>query len=119
MSNRNRNAGHQLEREVAKDLRDIGWENTKTCRYVSRILDDAGVDICLASPFNIQCKNSVKLQKYDEIISRIKDMEGIPVLLHRKTVKKKSKFYKDDDYVILRKEDFFEMIEKLKEIGFY
>ena len=50
----NRKKGHDLERQVSKDLREL-FPFTKTSRNSSKLLDDTGIDIVFV-PFKIQCK---------------------------------------------------------------
>lgn len=50
----NRTRGHNLERQVARDLKFL-YPFVKTSRASSKLLDDCGVDINFV-PFLIQCK---------------------------------------------------------------
>ena len=50
----NRTRGHNLERQVARDLKSF-FPYIKTARASSKLLDDCGVDIN-GVPFLIQCK---------------------------------------------------------------
>lgn len=52
--NNNRNRGHGLERQVARDL-SILFPFCKTARASSKLMDDSGIDITFV-PFLIQCK---------------------------------------------------------------
>ena len=54
MSNRNRTAGHDWEREVIKDLKDIGYSEAVSSRQASRETDNAGIDICKTDNLAIQ-----------------------------------------------------------------
>jgi hypothetical protein len=51
-----RRKGHDFERAVAQNMREIGFEHCVTSRAESKNMDDAGVDLCNL-PLNIQCKN--------------------------------------------------------------
>lgn len=55
LGRKNRNSGHVLERRVAKQFREIGYEFAKTSRQASRLLDDSKVDIAFV-PYLVQCK---------------------------------------------------------------
>lgn len=55
MSKNNRKKGHDLERQVARDLKYL-FPYVKTSRASSKLLDDCGIDIAFA-PFLIQCKS--------------------------------------------------------------
>lgn len=52
---RARRKGHNYERAIVKFFKDLGFEQAKTSRLGSRLLDAAKVDIC-DIPFNVQCK---------------------------------------------------------------
>jgi Holliday junction resolvase len=52
---RARRKGHNYERNIVKFFKDLGFEQAKTSRLGSRLLDAAKVDIC-DIPFNVQCK---------------------------------------------------------------
>lgn len=48
---RSRNKGHNLERRIARDLREVvGYKQAATSRAVSKLLDDCGVDIAVLGP---------------------------------------------------------------------
>lgn len=52
-----RTKGHNLERLIAKMLREeAGYEFAKTARYASKLLDDCNIDIA-GVPFLIQTKS--------------------------------------------------------------
>ena len=50
-----RRIGHNYERKIAKELRDLGFSRASTSRATSRIMDDAKIDINGVT-YNIQCK---------------------------------------------------------------
>ncbi len=52
--NTNRKKGHDLERQVARDLK-ILFPFTKTSRAASRLADDCCIDL-VYTPFLVQCK---------------------------------------------------------------
>ena len=85
MSNRNRTAGHNWEREVIKDLKKIGYAKAVSSRYESKRADDAGIDIVGTDPFNIQCKNETKRPDYHKLITEMPD--GINIVCHKYTKK--------------------------------
>ena len=75
MANTNRTKGNNLERKVAKDLREIGFSFCKTSRQASRLLDDCQVDLAFV-PFNIQCKNGYE-NSWPRAARIFTDMEGL------------------------------------------
>ena len=94
MSN-NRKRGHDLERQVARDLTPF-FKFVKTSRASSRLLDDCGIDLS-GVPFLIQCKagyerNRPKFEdEYRNIKTNIKRnfpetsvIHGMPIILIHK-----------------------------------
>jgi hypothetical protein len=50
-----RRIGHNYERKIVKELRDLGFTKATTTRASSRVMDDAKIDINGVT-YNIQCK---------------------------------------------------------------
>lgn len=74
LGKRNRTAGFNLERRIAKKFRDSGFEFAKTSRQASRLLDDSKVDIAFV-PFLPQCKKGyARGLNYSEIIKEMKEL---------------------------------------------
>lgn len=73
MSNAARRKGHDFERTVAKQLREV-FPLAATSRYESKALDEAEVDIANV-PIYIQCKAGYEKSrpKYDLILDRMKE----------------------------------------------
>jgi len=69
----NRTRGHGLERQVARDLKNL-FPFTKTTRASSKLLDDCGIDIN-GTPLLIQCKLGYdrRRPKYEEEFQNIRD----------------------------------------------
>lgn len=107
----NRTKGHNFERALAQEFRDLGYVDCRTSRQDSRLLDDSKVDLSRI-PFNIQAKNVKAGINYAKLM---RDMEeGISknmperscfpfVIIHKK---------EKDQLVIMRKKDFYEYIKK-------
>jgi hypothetical protein len=111
---RNRNAGHNYERKLAKEFRDVlGEEKCKTSRQASRLLDSCKVD--LDSDFvNVQAKNVASNINYKELSKEIKTAlsNDLPNRLALPTVifhKKQSV-----ELVVMEKEDFYKIIKVYK-----
>lgn len=70
--NNNRTRGHNLERQVVRDLTSF-FKFAKTSRASSKLLDDSGIDISFV-PFLIQCKCGYERNrpKYEEEYKNIK-----------------------------------------------
>ena len=110
MSNRNRTAGHNWEREVIKDLKKLGFENAASSRYESKKADDAGIDIVGTGPFNFQCKNESKRPDYHKLISEMPS--GINMVLHKYTKKtEKGKFVCQGKYAVIDYETFLTLLD--------
>lgn len=116
----NRTAGHNYERLIVRELQKLGFD-VVTARAESRNMDNKGVDIfspfdCSPEknfPFYIQCKNYKDNPKYDVLLTDSNLPEGKPTLVfHRKSKKAKSKFVTQGDFVIIKKEDFYNLITK-------
>jgi len=110
--NRNRNQGHQYERDIMKELRELGYDVVST-RSESRTLDNAGVDIIGNIPCYIQCKNLVTNASYHLLLSSDKLPKDKPtVIMHKKTKKANTRFIAQGEYVIMTKEYFYKLINK-------
>lgn len=110
MSNRNRTAGHNWEREVVNDLKKIGYKEAVSSRYESKKADDAGIDIVGTGPFNFQCKNETKRPDYHKLITEMP--AGINIVLHKYTKKtEKGKFVGQGKYAVMDYETFIMFLE--------
>lgn len=114
MSQRNRTAGHNFEREIVNELKLIGFPEAVSARSESRNTDDQGIDVCNTLGYQFQCKNTVLNPNYHELITQMPQNGCANVIIHRKTKKAKSRFITQDDYVVLRKEEFFKLLQFYK-----
>ena len=89
---RNRTAGQNYERQLAKEFRDLGFSFCKTSRQASKLLDDCKVDL-YGIPYNVQAKNVQSSVKYKEIFDSMAELlakkmpERLPfpnVIFHKK-----------------------------------
>lgn len=110
----NRTAGHNYERAIVNELKARFPLFCKACtaRSESKNLDDQKVDIAFTPGFNIQLKNSKANLDYNEILNSMPVNENANIIIHRKTKKVNTRFVTQGDYVILRKEDFYKLLEK-------
>lgn len=106
----NRLKGHNLERQLAKEFRELGYTRCTTTRQSSRLLDSCKVDLDIPD-FNIQAKNVKKNINYQEIFDDIhtelsdkypERVEYITAIFHKK---------QGDNLVILSKSDFYKLIK--------
>lgn len=92
---RARRKGHNYERTVVKYFKDLGFDQAKTSRLGSRLLDSAKVDIC-DIPFNVQCKAVEAHIDYYKLTDEIRtelhklipDREDYPIMIFHKKNKK-------------------------------
>lgn len=108
----NRTAGNNFERTIVNELKKLNY-NVCTSRNESRKMDALKVDIMGDIPYHIQCKNSQNKPKYEVLLKEMPH-DKVPVVFHRQTHKANSNFVTDGDYVIMRKEDFYEILLQLK-----
>lgn len=104
---RNRTRGHSYERQIAKEFRDAGWSSACTTRYASRMKDDQKIDIFDTNPFNVQCKATNKCINYHQILQEMPKDLNYNVIFNKLTSK--------GEFVIISKEDFYELINMLKD----
>lgn len=92
---RARRKGHNYERSVVKFFKDLGYDQAKTSRLGSRLLDSAKVDIC-DIPFNVQCKAVEANIDYHKLTDEVKteleklmpQREKYPIIIFHKRNKK-------------------------------
>lgn len=117
MANRNRTAGHNYERQVAKELKALGYEKVVTSRSESRNMDNSGVDLFDPTgvfPFYIQNKIYKGYPKLDDLINgKIVKKDKPMLVFHKKVEKKGDRFYTQDEFVSMRKEEFYVILEQL------
>ena len=92
---RARRKGHNYERSVVKFFKDLGYDQAKTSRLGSRLLDSAKVDIC-DIPFNVKCKAVEANIDYHKLTDEVKteleklmpQREKYPIIIFHKRNKK-------------------------------
>ena len=112
MGSRNRTAGHNYERQIAKELREMGFERAKTSRQASRLFDDCKIDI-YGVPLNIQCKNSkqkldandIFKSMIDAVKKELPERLNLPFLLFHKKDRKET--------VTMSKMDFYRILNQI------
>lgn len=120
MSNRNREAGHNFERDLVQDFTLIpGYETVATSRSCNLFRDAQKVDLAFKDesirgrmPFNIQAKCLAKTPNISGLMSEM-PKDCVPnVIMYRATEKRGNKFFKVDDYAILRKSTFLDLLKE-------
>lgn len=122
--NRNRTAGHNWERYCLNVLKVIPYfKNLVTSRSESKRRDDRGIDLMNQDEadngriiFDIQCKTTCNSINYNKLIKEL-GTDRVPLVLHRKTEKKGKVFRKEDDYAILRFDDFLEILKRVNDFN--
>ena len=105
MANRNRQAGHDLERHIVSRLKEMGYD-AMTSRYASRLMDDSGIDIVSDFPLKLQCKASINQPNVHSILTE----RECDAIVFRKMEKQKTRFYPQGDYAMLRLDDLLTLI---------
>ncbi len=116
----NRTAGNNYERKIVNELKDLGFSDTVTSRSESRNMDAKKVDVFGKSlPIHIQCKNTkdnFKIADYYQENEKIFPDDKPVVIFHKKTKKVTSKFITQGEFVYLKKEDFYKLLEMINDI---
>jgi len=127
-SSRNRVAGANWERKIAKLLREIGYTDVRTSRECSRKRDSQKVDLCNADedefgrlPYNIQCKTLCSTAPYPRLLKELEQHNGrkqINVVFHEMTKKKEGgkNFISVGEYAILNLDDFISIMSDIREL---
>ena len=106
MSNTNRRKGHDYERKIRLNFRELGWSRCETSRYASKMMDDRKIDLINTKPFAVQCKASINNPSYHKIFKDMEaDKDDYKVIYHKRMT--------DNEYVIIQKKDFHELLEML------
>ena len=113
MANRNRTAGHDWEREVIKDFKEIGYTEAVSSRYSSRETDAAGIDICNTDNLAIQCKNTFKSVDYHKINKEM-NTDKHKIIVHKRTEKKGDRFIVQGKYAVLEYEFAMQLLASWK-----
>jgi hypothetical protein len=111
-----RRIGHNYERKIVKELKELGFALAATTRATSKIMDDAKIDIN-GIPYNIQCK---AVRTGLNVFTVLDDMdECIPKMVPDRDVYINVVFHKKeiDEVVVLRKHDWYLILKKLLEHG--
>lgn len=119
---RNRAAGNNWERELAKFFRELGYPHVATTRQESRSRDADKIDLMNKEehtngrfPFNIQAKNTIKQVKYAKLLSELPTQEGvINAIFHKHTTRTGDRFLGTGKYVILSVKDFEKLLRIFK-----
>lgn len=116
-----RTKGNNFERKIVIEVNNLNLGySVGSSRLYSRYMDNMDVDIIDTPqsdkrfPYHIQCKSYTSSLKYKDIFKDFKLKDKPLVIFHEVTEKRGSRFFKCGDYVILKKEDFYEMLKNMK-----
>lgn len=107
----NRVAGHTFERFCRTWFRTLGWKECETSRYASRKTDDLKIDLVDTFPFQVQCKYTQAMNYAAELGKMPVTKPGVyNVIFHKKKIPGKAA--SEGTYVIMRLEDFGDLMQK-------
>ena len=122
----NKRKGSNAEREYAEKFRQLGFENCKTARQCSKMLDDCGIDLIFI-PFNVQIKAGLqqglrphKVLEYmknriTEVLPKYSIEHNLPkILIHKRQVGQGNKRDEFSDIVSMTFEDFSKIVKMIK-----
>jgi hypothetical protein len=128
-ANRNRNAGHQWERDICTILNKYTGllPIVGSARKLSKFYDDNGVDIVTENMremddmiLAIQAKTTTTTISYPKLLSHIRDRlssplgkDLIPIVFHRQTEPKGTRFYERDRFACLYLDDFLSVFTSM------
>lgn len=101
-----RTKGHNFERSLRQEFRELGFENCETSRYANRKLDDACVDLTDTGCFSVQAKAYKNQPNFRKELDKMPQDSNYNLIFHKKPYEK--------DIVVMYKEDFYEIAKMLK-----
>lgn len=105
-----KNKGSAYERKLAKEFREFGFEDCKTSRFESKMLDDAGVDLTNTGVFSVQAKAVERLSpSYHDILDSMPKDDKYNLIFHKRNRK--------GEVVVMTKEDFYDIMQMLTKSG--
>lgn len=115
-----RTKGNNAERKFIKEINNLklGYK-LMSSRLLSKYMDDNGVDLVddpisiKKFPFHIQSKSYTGSVKYHDLFSNFKLSDKPLIIFHELTEKRGCRFFKLEDYVTMKKKDFYEILKKL------
>jgi hypothetical protein len=113
---RNRTAGLNWERLLAKTLRELGYKHIVTTRSESRTRDAQKIDLINKNerengrfPLNIQAKTTNTHLPYAKLLAEMPVGPEYNVIFHKMTKKTEVNFITTGTYAILQLDDFLYM----------
>tara|TARA_Y100001973_G_C5168266_1_gene317472 strand:+ start:1081 stop:1473 length:393 start_codon:yes stop_codon:yes gene_type:complete len=121
-----RKKGNNYEVKIAKEMRELGYDDCITSRFGSKMMDYFKIDLLHTDPFRFQLKAWERSPHFHNIFKEMEKCKYIPIRKDAKPkriIKKLAKsFYNvimwkknnEEELVILKKKDFYEIIKMLK-----
>lgn len=110
----NRNRGHNYERLIAEELRELGFPGVVTSRSESKSMDDKKVDLIDTENklfFNPQLKATIKTPDYFGIAKECPLKDKPFVIFWKKIKTTESTFRSEGEIVMLPKAFFYDLIK--------
>jgi hypothetical protein len=104
-----RDKGKRFELKIAKVWMKLFGGNVERTGYVSKKLDDMGVDLTDTDPFYIQCKAVESSINYHQVLERMPIDTNINVIIHKRN--------HQPPVAALYLEDFLELLQSMKREG--
>jgi len=101
-----------------KDVTELGYK-VRSSRELSKFYDDKGVDILddpeggTKFPHHIQCKSTSTRVKYEELFNKFTLKDKPLVIIHKFTKKAVTNFTSLGEYVIMSKQTYYDLINKV------
>lgn len=116
LGKRNSSEGKRWERECINKLKPF-FPHVVSSRSESRSTDSKKVDLMNKDeykygklPYEIQCKSYVKRIEYDLLLSLMPN-KNPPIILHKQTERRGSRFYETGRYAIMHMDTFLELLK--------
>jgi hypothetical protein len=121
-----RKKGNNFEVKIAREMRELGFKNCITSRFGNKMMDYFKIDLLNTDPFRFQLKAWEKSPNFHGILKQMDKCDYIPIRKDahpKRIIKKLSKgFYNiimwkrnnEDELIIMKKKDFYEVVKMLK-----
>jgi len=121
-----RKKGNNYEVKIAKEMRELGFKRCITSRLGNKLMDWMKIDLLHTDPFRFQLKAWERAPHFHNVFKDMDKCDYIPIRKDaqpKRIIKKLAKgFYNvimwkknnEEELVIMKKKDFYEIIKMLK-----
>jgi len=102
----NRQKGHGYERQITRELKKF-FPEAVTSRAGARGSDPKGIDIVNTGMFNVQTKARQNLNLFDVLFKEMSNDQNMNVVFWKRN--------RQRDIVVIDKDDFYQLLELLKQ----